>query len=224
MSALIPKYVPFEVACRLRSLQQGSLNVGNTKANIANLLALCLADANGAQAFTKWRVQRAAGTNPTTYLRVCPQLVPGYVPPPLTYGYGVNSLPVVVSMTAGASGAGFSFAGATDPGGSGTWTGYAGPASNIPFGSLSGSPNILGNTIAAIMEANGAALILVLPGALAQTLFTRLQYTDSAGAQSWLTASATFSNSAIPGFSRWEWLSGANGKFTNGNVYALTFS
>lgn len=75
------QWIPFQMACRLRPLQQGSLNVGNTQQNIANLLALCVANANGAATFAKWRVFRAAGTNPTTYLRVLPASVPGFVRP-----------------------------------------------------------------------------------------------------------------------------------------------
>lgn len=75
------QWVPFELACRMRPLQQGSLNVGNTQQNIANLLALCIANANAGQTFAKWRVLRAAGTNPATYLRVLPASVPGFVKP-----------------------------------------------------------------------------------------------------------------------------------------------
>lgn len=74
-------FIPFQMACRLRCLQQGTLNVGNTQQNIANLLSLCVANANGAATFAKWRVNRVAGTNPTTYLRVRPASVPGFVKP-----------------------------------------------------------------------------------------------------------------------------------------------
>lgn len=75
------QWIPFQLACRLRPLQQGTLNVGNTQQNIANLLLLCVANANGAQTFAKWRVFRQPGTNPTTYLRVLPANVPGFVKP-----------------------------------------------------------------------------------------------------------------------------------------------
>lgn len=78
------KWLPFEFACRLRVLQQGSLNVGNTQQNIANLRTLCIANANGAQTFAKWGVLRAASTNPQTYLLVYPVNVPGFVKPPNT--------------------------------------------------------------------------------------------------------------------------------------------
>ena len=75
------QFIPFQLACRLRCLQQGSLNVGNTQQNIASLLATCITNANGAQTFAKWDVLRAAVTNPTTYLLVKPSGVPGFVQP-----------------------------------------------------------------------------------------------------------------------------------------------
>lgn len=74
-------WIPFQMACRLRCLQQGALNVGNTQQNIANLLALCVTNANSTQTFAKWRVFRVSGTNPTTYLRIMPANVPGFVKP-----------------------------------------------------------------------------------------------------------------------------------------------
>lgn len=74
-------WIPFQMACRLRCLQQGALGAGNTQQNIATLLALCVTNANGAQTFAKWRVDRAANTRPTTYLRVKPASVPGFVRP-----------------------------------------------------------------------------------------------------------------------------------------------
>jgi hypothetical protein len=75
------QWVPFQLACRLPCLTKGTLNVGNTQQNIANLLALCIANANTSQSFAKWRVFRVSGTNPTTYLRVLPANVPGFVKP-----------------------------------------------------------------------------------------------------------------------------------------------
>ena len=74
-------WVPFDLACRLRCLQQGSLNVGNTQQNRLNLLSLCTANANGAQTYAKWGVLRAAGTNPRSLLLVTPANVPGFVKP-----------------------------------------------------------------------------------------------------------------------------------------------
>jgi hypothetical protein len=75
------KWIPFQLACRLRCLQQGSLNVGNTRQNIANLQSLCISNANGACTYAKWGVLRTAGTNPVSYLLVYPALVPGFVAP-----------------------------------------------------------------------------------------------------------------------------------------------
>ena len=76
------QFIPFQLACRLHCLQQGTLAAaGNTRQQIASLLATCIANANGAATFAKWDVLRAAGTNPATYLLVKPALVPGYVKP-----------------------------------------------------------------------------------------------------------------------------------------------
>lgn len=75
------KWIPFVLACRLRCLQQGSLNVGNTQQNIANLLALCVANANSSATYGKWSALRQAGTSPTQYLLVYPANVPGFVTP-----------------------------------------------------------------------------------------------------------------------------------------------
>lgn len=74
-------WIPFQFACRLHCLQQGTRNVGNTQQNIASLLGICITNANGSQTFAKWRVNRVAGTNPTTSLRVKPAIVPGFVAP-----------------------------------------------------------------------------------------------------------------------------------------------
>lgn len=75
------QWVPFDLACRLRVLQQGSLNVGNTRQNVANLLTLCTTNANGAATYAKWDVLRQAGTSPRSLLLVKPALVPGFVAP-----------------------------------------------------------------------------------------------------------------------------------------------
>lgn len=76
------KWIPFDLACRLRCLQQGALNVGNTRQNIANLLSICLASANGSMTFAKWQLTIKNGTaQPRTALRVYPALVPGFVNP-----------------------------------------------------------------------------------------------------------------------------------------------
>lgn len=75
------KWIPFQLACRLRCLQQGSLNVGNTRQNVANLLTLAIANANGTATWAKWNVLRASGTAPTAYLLIYPANVPGFVKP-----------------------------------------------------------------------------------------------------------------------------------------------
>ena len=75
------QWMPFQLACRLHCLQQGSLNVGNTQQNIASLLATCIANANSTATFAKWSVLRAAGTRPTSLLWVKPASVPGFVKP-----------------------------------------------------------------------------------------------------------------------------------------------
>lgn len=75
------QWIPFDLACRLRCLQQGSLNVGNTRQNVANLLTLCETSANGTQVYAKWSVLRAAGTSPRSQLLVKPASVPGFVAP-----------------------------------------------------------------------------------------------------------------------------------------------
>ena len=75
------KWISFNLACRLRVLNQGSLATGNTQQNKASLLASCITNANGAQTFAKWNVLRPSGSNAATYLLVMPSAVPGYVPP-----------------------------------------------------------------------------------------------------------------------------------------------
>lgn len=46
MANFLPQWVPFQMACRLRCLQRGTLNVGNTQQNRLNLLSLAIAEAN----------------------------------------------------------------------------------------------------------------------------------------------------------------------------------
>jgi len=75
------KWTPFELACRLHCLRQGSLNVGNTRQNIANLQTLCVANANGAANFAKWHMGNVNNTNPAQSLLVMPSAVPGFLPP-----------------------------------------------------------------------------------------------------------------------------------------------
>ena len=85
------KWIPFELACRLHALQQGSLNIGNTKQNIANLQTLCVTNANAGGPYARWSRGFSnsatfgnSGPQPITALEVYPVLVPGFTKPPNT--------------------------------------------------------------------------------------------------------------------------------------------
>jgi hypothetical protein len=69
------KWVPIELAVRLRPLRRGINNVGNTRQNVEALTAKARAEANGASAWARW--------NPALpyKLQVDVKRVPGYVPP-----------------------------------------------------------------------------------------------------------------------------------------------
>lgn len=85
------------MACRLRCLQQGTLNVGNTQQNRLNLLSLALTEANTGPSFGRamngnWATwvegfgpgvsTNGAATGYTgAGLLVIPALVPGFVKP-----------------------------------------------------------------------------------------------------------------------------------------------
>ncbi len=78
------QWIPFALACRLRCLQQGSLNVGNTQQNRVNLQTLCTTNANAGATYGRWsRGANApnAGAQPVQALQVYPALVPGFVKP-----------------------------------------------------------------------------------------------------------------------------------------------
>jgi len=75
----IVKWVPFDWACRLHSLQQGTLNVGNTQQNKANLLTLAKAQI-ASPSNPPWAKISTAANEPKKIL-ICPPLVPGYVRP-----------------------------------------------------------------------------------------------------------------------------------------------
>lgn len=78
------KWLPFALACRLRVLQQGALNVGSTAQNKAHLLTLCQASANAGAVYGRWSkaVNMKTGTaQPVQALQVFPSLVPGFVAP-----------------------------------------------------------------------------------------------------------------------------------------------
>lgn len=72
-------WVPFQLACRLRCLQQGQLNVGNTRQNIANLMTLALAQI-AAPSSPPWAKYSGAVNEPKKIL-LWPALVPGFVKP-----------------------------------------------------------------------------------------------------------------------------------------------
>lgn len=72
---------PFELACRLRVLQQGSLVVGNTRQNIAHLQALCISNANGAATYARWSTAANMKAGTVQALEVLPANVPGFVRP-----------------------------------------------------------------------------------------------------------------------------------------------
>lgn len=75
------QWMPFDLACRLHCLRQGSLNVGNTQQNILNLQALCVTNANSTQTFAKWHLGNVNNTRPGQSLLVKPASVPGFLKP-----------------------------------------------------------------------------------------------------------------------------------------------
>ncbi len=81
MTIYATKWTPFRLAQTLRCLQQGALNVGNTRQNRANLLALAIAQANlllSGAGWAKWRVGNASRTSGSALLINVPA-VPGFV-------------------------------------------------------------------------------------------------------------------------------------------------
>ena len=81
LSALLPKWTPFDTACYLRCLQQGTLNVGNTQQNRVNLYNLAVTNANGAATWAKWRTATNNTAKVHGNLRIWVPNVPGYVAP-----------------------------------------------------------------------------------------------------------------------------------------------
>lgn len=73
------RWIPFDLACRLRCLQQGTLNVGNTRQNVANLKALALVQI-AAPSSPPWAKYSQADNEPRKIL-IWPSLVPGFVKP-----------------------------------------------------------------------------------------------------------------------------------------------
>jgi hypothetical protein len=74
------RWVPFQLAARLRCLQQGALlNVGNTAQNIAHLQTLALAQI-ASPSTPPWAKYSKAVNEPKKIL-IWPALVPGFVRP-----------------------------------------------------------------------------------------------------------------------------------------------
>lgn len=72
------KFISIQLACRLRELNQGTLNVGNPAQRVKNLTALAMANALSTQTFAKFR----ANHSPTAVnLLILPQKVPGFRKP-----------------------------------------------------------------------------------------------------------------------------------------------
>lgn len=221
------------MACRLRSLQQGSLNVGNTQQNRLNLLALAIAEANsnpvgrGPNAgWAAWGIGFGGAGQCTggaanysgagLWLNV--YAVPGYTAPPGAYG-DPNGY---VSMTSG------NFSGTLTVGGFGlgtaTWRGYA--AGTDAYGSISPAPSPINGSplVGFCVPVSGASLDVILEGTLSQNAFTQVTFSDVDGTQGpFLTSNAsTFQTSG--GYSHWKWSSGVTGSFDSGDVYPITFS
>lgn len=78
------QWISIELAERLHCLQQGTLNVGNTQKNIANLRTLARAQANTPSnpPWARWNTTLKNGTaQPIQALQVFPSRVPGFVKP-----------------------------------------------------------------------------------------------------------------------------------------------
>jgi hypothetical protein len=87
MTNYLTHWTPFRLACKLRTLQAGSLNVGNTQQNEANLLALAIAQANlnaiGTGPGRGWAVWRVGENSRTSScgLLINVSSVPGFAAP-----------------------------------------------------------------------------------------------------------------------------------------------
>ena len=73
------KWIPFDFACRLRCLQQGTLNVGNTLQNKTNLKNSALTQI-AAPSNPPWAKYSTAANEPRKIL-LYPSRVPGFVAP-----------------------------------------------------------------------------------------------------------------------------------------------
>jgi hypothetical protein len=91
----LTNWTPFRFAARLRSLQQGSLNVGNTRQNLVNLKNLAIANAQtngGRGGWARWRVgfgtlggSLGTSTTSTAGLLINVPAVPGYIAPGVSH-------------------------------------------------------------------------------------------------------------------------------------------
>lgn len=73
------QWIAFDFACRLHVLQQGALNVGNTRQNVANLKTLALAQI-ASPSNPPWAKVSTAANEPKKIL-LYPSRVPGFVKP-----------------------------------------------------------------------------------------------------------------------------------------------
>ncbi|HEY2858796.1 MAG TPA: hypothetical protein VGJ21_10300 [Terracidiphilus sp.] len=205
------KWLPIELAARMRTLQQGLLSVGNTQQNLLHLTALAKAEANSPT--TGW-----ARWNPAQpyKLQVQQRLVPGYVAPAGSGYANVPGIPpfTMVSRTNGIN------------------VGYQNGTLPLLTGGSSGSltPNLLFGSIvdAVVFSGDGAQNVYVIVGdVVPQNFFTSLSFIDrGSNLETYLSAAATFTQSS-GAHSIWNWLSqypGHNSPWTATNTYGLTFS
>jgi hypothetical protein len=209
------KWIPIELAARMRTLQQGSLSVGNTRQNIVNLTALATAEANAPT--TGW-----ARFNPVLpyKLQVQQKLVPGYVAPGTTGGGGV--VPTVVTITPGG--------GSSGPLLGPSSVGFIAPSTfGGPKGSISPlAATLNGDVIECIgYSSSGNHFVVLVVGLVTQSFFNQVQFTDNAlNLETYLTSAATFAQ-ASGLHSEWTWTSQAAGgisPFTAGVPCNIVFS
>lgn len=73
------QWLSFDLACRLRCLRRGTLNVGNARQNVANLKTLALAQI-AAPSNPPWAKYSKAANEPRKIL-IWPARVPGFTKP-----------------------------------------------------------------------------------------------------------------------------------------------
>lgn len=89
MTVYIAKWIPFRWACAMRSLQQGTNNVGNRQQNRVALLAAAITQATTPSnpPWAKWRTGEVSRVSSNALLVNVP-LAPGFVPPVNTHDDG----------------------------------------------------------------------------------------------------------------------------------------